>query len=105
MVPNTPTILENVEIESLDANQAKQLLREFISNDSTDPLLAMAIRKVTQLDEFVAFKGLESTLKANTEPEIEEVELSQLQSLADEVTRDVNEKVSFFERLTSKRGE
>lgn len=125
VVPNTPTILETVEVESLDANQAKALLREFISNDSTDPLLAMAIRKVTELDEFVAFKGLASTLEAQ---EVEEVPLSELQSLADEVSDDMNqkldeylndehtvltdlkntgisrEKLSFIERLTSKRG-
>jgi len=115
VVPNTPAILDSVEIEALDANQAKQLLREFISNDSTDPLLAMAIRKVTELDEFVAFRGLESTLQSQIE--IEEVPLSELQSLADEVSDDVNEslsglkntglsrdKLSFIERLTSKRG-
>jgi hypothetical protein len=115
VVPNTPAILDSVEIEALDANQAKQLLREFISNDSTDPLLAMAIRKVTELDEFVAFRGLESTLQSQIE--IEEVPLSELQSLADEVSDDVNQslsglkntglsrdKLSFIERLTSKRG-
>ena len=115
VVPNTPAILDSVEIEALDANQAKQLLREFISNDSTDPLLAMAIRKVTELDEYVAFRGLESTLQSQIE--IEEVPLSELQSLADEVSDDVNEslsglkntglsreKLSFIERLTSKRG-
>jgi len=115
VVPNTPAILDSVEIEALDANQAKQLLREFISNDSTDPLLAMAIRKVTELDEFVAFRGLESTLQSQME--IEEVPLSELQSLADEVSDDVNQslsglkntglsrdKLSFIERLTSKRG-
>jgi len=115
VVPNTPAILDSVEIEALDANQAKQLLREFISNDNTDPLLAMAIRKVTELDEFVAFRGLESTLQSQIE--IEEVPLSELQSLADEVSDDVNEslsglkntglsrdKLSFIERLTSKRG-
>ena len=115
VVPNTPAILDIVEIEALDANQAKQLLREFISNDSTDPLLAMAIRKVTELDEFVAFRGLESTLQSQIE--IEEVPLSELQSLADEVSDDVNQslsglkntglsrdKLSFIERLTSKRG-
>ncbi len=126
VVPNTPAILDIVEIETLDANQAKQLLREFISNDSTDPLLAMAIRKVTELDEFVAFRGLESTLQSQIE--IEEVPLSELQSLADEVSDDMNqkldeylndehtvltdlkntgisrEKLSFIERLTSKRG-
>ena len=115
VVPNTPAILDSVEIEALDANQAKQLLREFISNDSTDPLLAMAIRKVTELDEFVALRGLESTLQSQIE--IEEVPLSELQSLADEVSDDVNEslsglkntglsrdKLSFIERLTSKRG-
>ena len=101
VVPNTPAILDSVEIEALDANQAKQLLREFISNDSTDPLLAEAIRKVTELDEFVAFKGLASTLKA---PEIEEVELSELQDIADDVSRELNQKLSFIERLTSKRG-
>jgi hypothetical protein len=126
VVPNTPTILENVEVESLDANQAKALLREFISNDSTDPLLAMAIRKVTELDEFVAFKGLKSTLQSDVE--VEEVPLSELQALADETADEVNqkleefyrdertvltdlkntglskEKLSFIERLTSKRG-
>ena len=126
VVPNTPTILETVEVESLDANQAKALLREFISNDSTDPLLAMAIRKVTELDEFTAFKGLESALQSQIE--IEEVPLSELQSVADEVSDEVNqklqefykdertvltdlnntglskEKLSFIERLTSKRG-
>ena len=115
VVPNTPAILDSVEIEALDANQAKQLLREFISNDSTDPLLAMAIRKVTELDEFVAFRGLESNLQSQME--IEEVPLSELQSLADEVSDDVNQslsglkntglsrdKLSFIERLTSKRG-
>ena len=115
VVPNTPAIMDSVEIEALDANQAKQLLREFISNDNTDPLLAMAIRKVTELDEFVAFRGLESTLQSQIE--IEEVPLSELQSLADEVSDDVNEslsglkntglsrdKLSFIERLTSKRG-
>jgi len=115
VVPNTPAILDSVEIEALDANQAKQLLREFISNDSTDPLLAMAIRKVTELDEFVAFRGLESTLQSQIE--IEEVPLSELQSLADEASDDVNQslsglkntglsrdKLSFIERLTSNRG-
>ncbi len=126
VAPNTPAIQEQVEIESLDANQAKALLREFISNDSTDPLLAMAIRKVTELDEYVAFRGLESTLQSQVE--IEEVPLSELQSVADEVSDEVNqklqefykdertvltdlkstglskEKLSFIERLTSKRG-
>jgi hypothetical protein len=75
----------------------------------------MAIRKVTELDEFVAFRGLESTLQSQIE--IEEVPLSELQSLADEVSDDVNQslsglkntglsrdKLSFIERLTSKRG-
>jgi len=127
VVPNTPAIQEQVEIESLDANQAKALLREFISNDSTDPLLAMAIRKVTELDEFVAFKGLESTLQSR-QIEIEEVPLSELQELANETADEVNQKLeefyrdettvltdlkntglsrdklSFIERLTSKRG-
>ncbi len=126
VVPNTPAIQEQVEIESLDANQAKALLREFISNDSTDPLLAMAIRKVTELDEFVAFKGLKSTLKSDVD--IEEVPLSELQALANETADEVNQKLeefyrdettvltdlkntglsrdklSFIERLTSKRG-
>jgi hypothetical protein len=125
VVPNTPAIMDIVEVEELNASQAKALLREFISNDTTDPLLAMAIRKVTELDEFVAFKGLASTLEAQ---EVEEVPLSELQSLADEVSDDMNqkldeylndehtvltdlkntgisrEKLSFIERLTSKRG-
>jgi len=70
---------------------------------------------VTELDEFVAFRGLESTLQSQIE--IEEVPLSELQSLADEVSDDVNQslsglkntglsrdKLSFIERLTSKRG-
>lgn len=101
VVDNTPSIKSQAEIESLDANQAKAILRQFISDDSTDPLLAEAIRKVTELDEFVAFKGLASTLKA---PEIEEVELSELQDIADDVSRELNQKLSFIERLTSKRG-
>lgn len=115
VVDNTPAIKSQAEIESLDANQAKAILRQFISDDSTDPLLAEAIRKVTELDEFVAFRGLESTLQSQIE--IKEVPLSELQSLADEVSDDVNQslsglkntglsrdKLSFIERLTSKRG-
>ena len=123
VVDNTPAIKSQAEIESLDVNQAKAILRQFISDDSTDPLLAEAIRKVTKLDEFVAFRGLKST-----QTEIKEVPLSELQSLADEVSDDMNrkldeylndehivltdlkntgisrEKLSFIERLTSKRG-
>jgi len=99
VVDNTPAIKSQAEIESLDANQAKAILRQFISDDSTDPLLAEAIRKVTELDEFVAFRGLKST-----QTEIEEVELSELQDIADDVSRELNQKLSFIERLTSKRG-
>ncbi len=126
VVDNNPIIRSQVEIETIDANQAKNILREFISNENTDPLLVEAIRKVTQLDEFVAFRGLKSTLQADVE--IEEVPLSELQSVADEVSDEVNqklhefykdertvltdlkntglsrEKLSFIERLTSKRG-
>ena len=114
VVPQLRVIKDYVDVITMSAEQAKNVLRNYI-NDGSDPVLAEAIQRVVQLDEFVAFKGLKSTLQADVE--IEEVPLSELQGLADEVSDDVNqklsglkntglshEKLSFIERLTSKRG-
>ena len=114
VVPQLKVIQEYVDVVSMSAEQAKDVLRNYI-DDGSDPVLAEAIQRVVQLDEFVAFKGLRSTL--NREVEVEDVPLSELQGLADEVSNDVNqrlselsntglshEKLSFIERLTSKRG-
>lgn len=107
VVDQTPVVYDNVEVSTIDAGKAKDILRSFLK-DNDDPLLAEAIRKVVQLDEYVAFKGLASTIKARKEPEVVEIPIEQLvdgQELADEVSDDVNSRLTFFERLTQKRGE
>ena len=113
VVDQTPVIYENVEIPTIDAVEARDILRDFVTSKDVDPMIALAIKKVVQLDELVGFKGLASTLKARKEPEVVEVPIEDLmqdqadkaQALADEVANDINERLSFFERLTSKRGE
>lgn len=108
VVDNMDAVYDAVQVETIGADEAKSILRNFVANDSVDPTVVEAIKKVVQLDEYVAFKGLESTLNARQEPEIIEVpieELMQDQALADEVSDDINQRLSFFDRLTKKRGE
>jgi hypothetical protein len=107
VVDQTPVVYDNVDVSTIDAGKAKDILRSFLK-DNDDPMLAEAIRKVVQFDEYVSFKGLASTLRTQKEAEVIEVpieELMQDQAIADEVADDVNRRLSFFDRLTQKRGE
>jgi hypothetical protein len=103
VVDQTPVVYDSVEVSTIDAGKAKDILRSFLKGND-DPLLAEAIRKVVQLDEYEPF-----TLRTRgEEPEVIEVpieELMQDQALADEVSDDINRRLSFFDRLTQKRGE
>lgn len=102
VVDQTPVVYDNVEVSTIDAGKAKDILRTFLK-ENDDPLLAEAIRKVVQLDEYEPF-----TLRTQEEVEVIEVpieELMQDQALADEVSDDINQRLSFFDRLTKKRGE
>jgi hypothetical protein len=102
VVDQTPVVYDNVEVSTIDAGKAKDILRTFLKGND-DPLLAEAIRKVVQLDEYEPF-----TLRTQEEVEVIEVpieELMQDQALADEVSDDINQRLSFFDRLTKKRGE
>jgi hypothetical protein len=102
VVDQTPVVYDNVEVSTIDASKAKDVLRSFLK-ENDDPLLAEAIRKVVQLDEYEPF-----TLRTQEEVEVIEVpieELMQDQALADEVSDDINQRLSFFDRLTQKRGE
>ena len=102
VVDQTPVVYDNVEVSTIDAGKAKDILRTFLK-ENDDPLLAEAIRKVVQLDEYEPF-----TLRTQEEAEVIEVpieELMQDQALADEVSDDINQRLSFFDRLTKKRGE
>lgn len=102
VVDQTPVVYDNVEVSTIDASKAKDVLRSFLK-ENDDPLLAEAIRKVVQLDEYEPF-----TLRTQEEVEVIEVpieELMQDQALADEVSDDINQRLSFFDRLTKKRGE
>jgi hypothetical protein len=103
VVDQTPVVYDNVEVSTIDAGKAKDILRSFLKGND-DPLLAEAIRKVVQLDDYEPF-----TLSTRgEEPEVIEVpieELMQDQVLADEVSDDINQRLSFFDRLTKKRGE
>jgi len=102
VVDQTPVVYDNVEVSTIDAGKAKDILRTFLKGND-DPLLAEAIRKVVQLDEYEPF-----TLRTQEEAEVIEVpieELMQDQALADEVSDDINQRLSFFDRLTKKRGE
>lgn len=119
VVDQTPVIYDNVEVPTINASEAKNILRKFVSDGGADPMIALAINRVVQLDDFVPFKGLESTLKkkeifkVTPSGELEEVTIEEhnaevtdeMQSIADEVTTDINDRLSFFERLTQKRGE
>lgn len=103
VVDQTPVVYDNVEVSTIDAGKAKDILRSFLKGNN-DPLLAEAIKKVVQLDEYEPF-----TLRTRGEEvEVIEVpikELMQDQALADEVSDDINQRLSFFDRLTKKRGE
>lgn len=102
VVDQTPVVYDNVEVSTIDAGKAKDILRSFLKGNN-DPLLAEAIKKVVQLDEYEPF-----TLRTQEEVEVIEVpikELMQDQALADEVSDDINQRLSFFDRLTKKRGE
>jgi hypothetical protein len=102
VVDQTPVVYDNVEVSTIDSGKAKDILRTFLKGND-DPLLAEAIRKVVQLDEYEPF-----TLRTQEEVEVIEVpieELMQDQALADEVSDDINQRLSFFDRLTKKRGE
>lgn len=118
VVDNMDAVYDAVQVETIGADEAKSILRNFVANDSVDPTIAEAIKKVVQLDEYVAFEGLASTLKRDIfkvtpSGELEEVTIEEhnanvtddMQSIADEVTDDVNRRLSFFDRLTQKRGE
>lgn len=119
VVDNMDAVYDAVQVDTIGADEAKEILRNFVSNGNADPTLVEAIKKVVQLDEYVAFKGLESTLKkkdifkVTPSGDLEEVTIEEhnasvtdeMQAIADEVTTDVNDRLSFFERLTQKRGE
>ena len=105
VVDQTSVIYDNVEVLALTPATAKEVLLKYLEEQGADPLVAQAVKTITQ-DNI----SLRDVLKVRTLPkvEVEEVPIEEVidaQALADEVSADINERLSFFDRLTKKRGE
>jgi len=118
VIDQMPVVYESVEVSNLTPQNAQKVLLEYLEANGADPLVAQAVKTIAQDNE-----SLRDVLKVRTTPkrdvfkvtpsgQLEEISIEEhnasvtdeMQAIADEVTTDVNSRLSFFERLTNKRG-
>lgn len=118
VIDQMPVVYESVEVSNLTPQNAQKVLLEYLEANGADPLVAQAVKAIAQDNE-----SLRDVLKVRTTPkrdvfkvtpsgQLEEISIEEhnasvtdeMQAIADEVTTDVNSRLSFFERLTNKRG-
>ncbi len=114
VVNQMPLVYENVEVSNLTPENAKEVLLEYLEANGADPLVAQALKTIAQDNQ-----SLRDVLKVRTKPnsrevfkvtpsgQLEEITIEEHNATVAEekaLVDEVNSRLSFFERLTNKRG-
>ena len=113
VVNQMPLVYENVEVSNLTPENAKEVLLEYLEESGANPLVAQALKTIAQDNQ-----SLRDVLNVRTAPkrevfkvtpsgQLEEITIEEHNaSVAEDkaLVDEVNSRLSFFERLTNKRG-
>ena len=107
VINHTPQIVNAVDIVSVTTETAKEILAEYLNSDDLDPTVSIALQTLLKSNnDLREVMNIRTTKEQEAEViEVPIEELMQDQALADEVSDDINQRLSFFDRLTKKRGE
>jgi len=113
VIDQMPVVYESVEVSNLTPQNAQKVLLEYLEANGADPLVAQAVKAIAQDNE-----SLRDVLKVRTTPkrdvfkvtpsgQLEEISIEEHNATVAEekaLVDEVNSRLSFFERLTNKRG-
>lgn len=113
VIDQMPVVYESVEVSNLTPQNAQKVLLEYLEANGADPLVAQAVKTIAQDNE-----SLRDVLKVRTTPkrdvfkvtpsgQLEEISIEEHNATVAEekaLVDEVNSRLSFFERLTNKRG-
>jgi len=113
VIDQMPAVYESVEVSNLTPQNAQKVLLEYLEANGADPLVAQAVKTIAQDNE-----SLRDVLKVRTTPkrdvfkvtpsgQLEEISIEEHNATVAEekaLVDEVNSRLSFFERLTNKRG-
>lgn len=119
VIDQMPLVYENVEVSNLTPENAKEVLLKYLEESGADPIVAQAfkamaqdnqsLRDVLKVRKYVprSTPKTKEVFKVTPSGELEEITIEEHNATVAEekaLVDEVNSRLSFFERLTNKRG-